>query len=181
MNTGQTMMTVGAMVLLGYSILSTNQSNLTHGVILQQTEIGIYMISLAISRIEEASGKAFDVETEENIATSPSALTAANSSTWGRDYLGTDSAEVYPYFDDFDDYHNFSDTTYVPGVDNLVVKSTVRYVRPANPDSVLGTGTRTFHKRMDVIVYSMSFMDTTYYAQRDTLKMSYVFSYWSFR
>ena len=172
MNTGQTLMSVGAMILLGYTVLTTNRTNLTHGVILRQTEIGVYMISLAISRIEEASGKAFDAATAGDIITSTGPLTASDS-------FGPMTGEVYPHFNDFDDYHDFADTTYVAGVDNLVVYSEVRYVTMANPD--VTAGTKTFHKRMDVKVYSLSQLDTLYTTQRDTLKMSYIFSYWSFR
>lgn len=166
MNTGQTMLTIGAMVLLGYTVLSTNRSSLTHGVILQQTEIGVYMISLAISRIEEASGKAFDQETTDDIVTSTDALTPGNS-------MGAGGGEVYPNFNDFDDYHNFTKIDTIPGVDILSVSSTVRYVNPSSPDSVLSSSTETFHKRMDVTVVGIS--------TSDTLRMSYIFSYWAFR
>ena len=170
MNTGQTMLAIGAMVLLGYTVLTTNRTNLQHGVILQQTEIGVYMISLAVSRIEEASGKSFDETTSGDIVSSTASLSVF---PFLQDHAGTDSAEVYPYFDDFDDYHNFSDTTYVPGVDSLIVRSVVRYVDPANPDSSLPAILKSFHKKMDVTVTGKSVSDT--------LRMSYVFSYWSFR
>lgn len=166
MNTGQTMMTVGAMVLLGYTVLMTNRSSLTHGVILQQTEIGVYMISLAISRIEEASGRAFDAASAGDIVTSTDALTAGGS-------FGPADGENYPDFNDFDDYNNFAKIDTIPGVDILRVHSTVRYIQPANPDSLLNSSTKTFHKRMDVTVTGTS--------TSDTLRMSYIFSYWAFR
>ncbi|MCI0706936.1 MAG: hypothetical protein L0Y80_05545 [Ignavibacteriae bacterium] len=173
MNTGQTMMTIGAMVLLGYTVLTTNRSSLTHGIILQQTEIGVYMISLAISRVEEASGKAFDQKTVSDIVTSSALLTDAASALWGTDWKGTDTVDVYPDFDDFDDYHNFAKTDTIPGVDALTVNSTVRYIDADDPEDILPPGTKTFHKRMDVTVTGIS--------TSDTLRMSYIFSYWAFR
>jgi len=176
------MMTVGAMVLLGYTILATNRSSLTHGVILRQTEIGIYMISLAISRIEAASGKSFDENSIKNRVIWTSGLTS--KSDFGPDHQGTDTAEVHNTdidFDDFDDFDDLIDTTFVQGVDNLVVESHVRYVNPSFPDTVLSAGTKTFHKRLDVSVYRISPTDATYFSERDTVRLSFIFSYWSFR
>lgn len=168
MNTGQTILTIGAMTILGYTIMTTNRSTLTHGVILQQTEIGIYMNSLAVSLIEEATGKAFDENTIDSSALTTSHLTPRP--LLGRDGSGPDT-EVYPHFDDFDDYHNFVKIDTIPGVDVLTTRAQVYYVTATNPDVV--STNRTYHKRMDVSVVGT--------ATNDTLRMSYIYSYWFFR
>ena len=60
MNTGQTILTIGALILLGMTVLTTNRSSLQNGAIINQTQVDIYAVSLAEGKIEEASGKAFD-------------------------------------------------------------------------------------------------------------------------
>lgn len=171
MNTGQTILTIGALILLGTTVLSINRSSLTHGVILQQTEIGLYAISLATGKIEEATGKAFDEFTapdatgETDVATSTTQLSLT---------LGKESGETYPDFDDFDDFHFFNtnpQTVYIPGVDSLKIRCEVGYINPSNPD--VFTTTRTWHKKMNVYVTGKS--------TQDTIKVSTIFSYWWFR
>jgi hypothetical protein len=167
-NTGQTLLSIGALVLLGSVIVSANRSSLQHGVILQQTEIGVYAVSLAIGRIEEATGKSFDEFTapddsgDTDTATSLTQLTST---------LGPESGEVYPDFDDIDDFNNLTTTVYIAGVDTMRIHSTVAYVSPSNPDLLLTT--RTWHKKLTVYV--------TGSATRDTVRISSIFSYWWFR
>jgi hypothetical protein len=173
MNTGQTILTIGALVLLGSTIVTVNRSSLSHGVILQQTEIGVYAISLAMGMIEEATGKAFDEFTapdatgETDVATSTTQLTAVTS-------LGKEGSETYPDFDDFDDYNSFNVNpriVYVPGVDTMKIRCEVGYVKETNPDVIVNE--KTWHKKMTVYV--------TGTVTQDTVKVSTIFSYWWFR
>jgi hypothetical protein len=171
MNTGQTILAIGALVLLGTTILSINRSSLTHGVILQQTEIGLYGVSLATGMIEEATGKAFDEYTAPDAAGETDVATAVTQFT-SPTLLGKETGETV--FDDFDDYNYFNanpKVVYIPGVDTMKIRCVVGYINPSNPDVFVAT--QTWHKKMIVYV--------TGSATQDTIKVATIFSYWWFR
>ena len=75
MNTGQMLLTAAAVVLLGTTVLTVNNSFNSQGTILERTEIGVYATSLATSMIDEASSQAFDQFTVDDAVTTPSSLT----------------------------------------------------------------------------------------------------------
>jgi len=169
MNTGQTLLSIGALILLGTTIVSVNRMSLQHGTILNQTEIGVYATSLATSIIEEASGQHFDDATVNDAVTLTSSLTPSSS-------LGPESGETTVpastiNFNDFDDYNNLTLGLNVAGIDSFTVKASVYYVNDTLP-SVKVTS-QTWFKRLDVSVYGT--------ATSDTIKMSYIFSYFNFR
>lgn len=171
MNTGQMMITLGAVILLSTLVLRVNSSQLVTQDTMQNTKFGILAISLATSIIEEASEKAFDEASTANFISSLVSLTNTNSfgpepglnpdSTW--EIL--DSLETY---DDFDDYHNYTtiDSTMPSAV--FDVSSQITYVNPSDPNFICVTN--SWHKMITVTV-SSPFM-------KDTVKMSKVFSYW---
>jgi hypothetical protein len=164
MNTGQTVLTIVAIVLLGTNVVSVNRTFIQHGAVLQQTEIGIFGISLATSLVEEAQGKAFDKY-------SLTGCLAATTECTPVDSLGRDAGETRFTFDDFDDYNNLRDTVNIPDVDKFFRWARVVYVDSTNPN--LERSYRTFSKKLTVYVKGTS--------ANDTLQMSYLFSYWSFR
>lgn len=176
MNTGQTILTIVAVVLLGTNVISVNRTFTQHGVVLQQTEIGLFAVSLATSLVEEAQGKAFDKYTLTALSETTSELTPQDS-------LGPELAEARADYDDFDDYNWMKggltkdsavvkcDTIKIPDVDTFLRWSKVCYVDTANPNTYKNS--RTFSKKLTVYVWGKS--------SRDTLEMSYLFSYWSFR
>lgn len=168
MNTGQTILTIVAVVLLGTNVVSVNRSALQHGIVLQQTEIGLFAVSAATSLLEEAQGKAFDKASvlDELLATTQ--LTPPDS-------LGPEPGEAHgdPLgdFNDFDDFNGLRDTMVVKDVDKFVRWATVCYVDTTDP--TIPRNYRTWIKKMDVYVKGTS--------ANDTLKMSYLFTYWPFR
>jgi len=170
MNTGQTLLTIGALILLGSVVISANRSSIQHGVVLQQTEIGVYAVSLAMGRIEEATGRAFDEVTAPDDSGNTDAATSVSDFT-GPLALGPESGEAYPDFDDIDDFNNYSTIVYIPGVDTMKIHSVVGYVNTSNPDVFVST--KTWHKKLIVFV--------TGSVTRDTVKISSIFSYWWFR
>ena len=182
MNTGQTILSIGALILLGTTVLSTNRASLQHGAIITQTEVGIYAVSLAQAKIEEASGKAFDEYSAPNatgdgdVITSVSLCTASGS-------LGKESGETYPNFDDVDDYNYYSGTNpyvlYVPGVDTFHIQTTVFYVDTAAPDTKVST--QTWHKKLTVKVWPNASPWAADNPKPDTVTMTYIYSYWWFR
>ncbi len=169
MNTGQMLLSVGALVLLGTTVLTVNRSFTQQGVILEQTEVGVYAVSLATSMIEEASGMSFDQATDNSSVTTTTALTSPSS--LGPETGETTSPPSSANFNDFDDYNNLKMGVKIAGVDSFTVASQVYYINPSTPD--VQSSTATFFKRIDVRVYGTT--------TADTIKMSYVFSYFIFR
>jgi len=164
MNTGQMLLTIVAIVLLGLTVITVNSTFSQHGMVLEKTEVGVYATSLATSLIQEATGRAFDEKTVDTVANSSTDFTLPAS-------LGPESGEVYPTFDDFDDYNGLVRTVDVQGTDVFTVWSTVSYVQDDHPD--LSSMNRTYHKRIDIAVAGS--------LSADTIRMSSIFSYWSFR
>jgi hypothetical protein len=164
MNTGQMLLTIGAVILLGMTVITVNSTFSQHGLVLEKTEVGVYATSLATSLIQEATGRAFDENTVDTVANSTTDFTLPGS-------IGPETGEVYPTFDDFDDYDGLVRTVDVQGTDIFTVWSTVRYVADNNPNST--STNRTYHKRIDIAVAGSS--------SADTIRMSSIYSYWSFR
>jgi hypothetical protein len=163
-NTGQTILTIVAIVFLGSNVVNVNRTFMQHGVILQQTEIGLFATSAAVSLIEEAQGKAFDKNSLEGFLQSASECTPPDS-------LGPEPGEKRVDWNDFDDYNKLRDTVKIKDVDTFLRWATVCYVDSTLPN--IGTSSRTFSKRLTVCVRGLS--------SQDTVRMSYLFSYWSFR
>jgi hypothetical protein len=176
MNTGQTILTIVAIVLLGTNVVSVNRTFTQHGVVLQQTEIGLFGVSLATSLLEEARGKAFD---RYSLVGFPQFLTQLTP----HDSLGPEPGELRDDYNDFDDYnwmylgiHRDSvavraDTIRIPDVDTFLRWAKVCYVDTTDPNEYRGN--RTWMKKLTVYVWGRS--------SQDTLQMSYLFSNWSFR
>ena len=164
MNTGQMMITLGAMMLLGVVILRVNAGFLNTNNVLLDSKFGVLAVSIATSVIEEATGKAFDANTDSNSVDNLIDLTSPGS-------LGKASWEVYPNFNDFDDYNglNIVDSTKSSAMFNI--QCVVVYVNAANPE--VTAGIRTWHKKITVTVSSKS--------MTDTLRMSSINSYFYFR
>lgn len=164
MNTGQMMLTLGAMLLLSFLTLRVNNSQLSTQDVMQTSKFGILAISLASSLIEEANHKFYDEATVGEFIDVASKMTIPGN-------LGKDTGEFWPdSIDDFDDYNGYSyvDSTMPSAVFNMACA--VNYVLPSNPDSVVNT--QTFHKRLLITVTSK--------AMSDTIRLSTIFSYWKF-
>ncbi|MEW6195715.1 MAG: hypothetical protein AB1521_11230 [Bacteroidota bacterium] len=194
MNTGQMLITIGAVFLLALVILRVNTNFFSTQSVLYNTQFGVMAVSLGTSVMEEAGSKAFDQATDTTSVSNVLNLTAAGS-------LGPDAGEVYPNFDDFDDFDGFSkivspdsasiirfygfgypaykqiDTSLKSAI--YKIDCVVDYVNPTTPD--VAVTSQRWHKRLRVTITSPQFHDTLSYASRDTLRMSTIFSYWYFR
>jgi hypothetical protein len=164
MNTGQMLMTIGALVLLSTLFLRVNTNYLQNTTTTNNAKFEILAASLASSIIEEASDKAFDNNTVNGPVTDLSQLTLPDS-------LGPDDGDQYPNFNDIDDYNGFTktDSTLPSAIFNL--SCSVCYVSNLDPDQVSSTATWT--KKITVSVTSAS--------MSDTVKLSTLYSYWNFR
>jgi hypothetical protein len=164
MNTGQTLLTLGAMVLLSLLILRARNSFLSTNVVMMNSKFSVLATSLAQSQIEEIKKKAFDQNTVAGPVNNTSQLTNQNK-------LGPESGESYPDFNDVDDFNGYLavDSTLPSAVFDISCE--VHYVNPNNLDAV--SHSRTWSKDITVYVSSPS--------MEDTIKVSSVFSYWVFR
>lgn len=175
MNTGQMMLTIGAVFLLSMVILTTNRGLITTNTTMVDNRYGILAVSLATSTIERATSKAFDQNTDTLAINTTNSLTNVNA-------LGLDAGENRNFpenFNDFDDYNCYKTN---PKVDSLTFEGTNRkivfntfcrvdYVNQNSPNTV--SNQRTWHKRIIVSVIATG--------MTDTIKMSSVYSYWYFR
>ncbi len=154
------MITIAAMMLLSLVILRVNNGFLSTNNVLMETKFGVLGISLATSIMEEASGKAFDENTDSNSVTSLNDL-----STIGLD------GEVYPDFDDFDDYDGYKKIIDTMPSAIFEISCKVDYVNTNTPE--LSTASKTWNKRLTVTVTSPS--------SPDTIQMSTIYSYFYYR
>ncbi len=165
MGTGQSMLTLMAMMMLTMLTNRVNMNILQCQDTSQNSKFALVAVSLATSKIETASRLAFDEASANAAVTAVTSLTASTS-------LGKESGEsTENTFDDFDDYNNLSyrDSTLASAMFDL--KCTIGYVNAATPDVI--TTSKTWNKKMLVTVTSPS--------MRDTIRISSVFSYWNFR
>jgi hypothetical protein len=165
MNTGQMILSIGALLLLSLTVLRVNNTILQTDSVMMDSKFGILATSIATSLIEKASKKAFDANTFEDAVSSLSGLTPANG-------LGPGTGETTPEnFNDFDDFDGY--TEQITNLPSAVfdVSCEVCYVNPTNPDGKLNT--QSWHKKMKVKVSSPS--------SQDTINLSTIYSYWHFR
>jgi hypothetical protein len=162
MGTGQTLLTIAAMMLLGTVILTTNRNIGDTSDTLLQTNCGLDAVSLATSIIEEADSTAYDQSTVAGVDTLLTQLTAASQ-------LGPEGGSSTD-LDDFDDYNGRTDTvTLSTGIYYCATR--VYYVgNYANLDQ--NSSSRTWTKRLDVWVWNKDLPDT--------VKMHSLYSYWFF-
>lgn len=169
------MITIAAFFILSMVILTSSRGLITTNTIMLENRYGILSVSLATSTIEQATGKAFDQNTDTTAVTSINSLTSVGTLGLDAGELGSDPTT----FNDFDDFNAYktipkSDSLILEGTNKVMVfntYATVEYVNPDNPNSV--SSSRTWCKRITVKVVSPG--------MNDTMKMSSVYSYWYFR
>ncbi|MCL5030339.1 MAG: hypothetical protein M1480_15115 [Bacteroidetes bacterium] len=150
MSNVQSMLTIGAMILLAIVSLRFNSAATSASNGETKNKVYLTAFSLADNLIEEIKGKSFDQTTINFPTTNPASLTPP--SALGPDYLGTDSAEVYPKFNDVDDYNGFKDTVTAPYFETYYISCSVQYVSSDNPDAA--SSTQTFYKKATITVSS---------------------------
>ncbi len=173
MNTGQSILTIMAMLLLSILVLRVNNTFLSTGSVISRSKVGMIATSIAESRLAEIKSKAFDEYTAQgNIPDNHyvNELTAPGN-------LGPDGSETYPNFDDVDDYNGFAinDTVQVQSTMKPEIfrdSCKVEYVDSDNPNDI-SNSSPTFNKKITVFVTSKMLPET--------IKISTIYSYWSFK
>ncbi|MBI5646564.1 MAG: hypothetical protein HY962_06495 [Ignavibacteriae bacterium] len=164
MGTGQMFLTLGSMLMFSLLMLRMNTNILATEDLLMNGKFGVLATTLASSVMEEASSKAFDQATVDNSVSALSQITASAS-------LGPDGSETYASFNDFDDFNGFHrvDASLPSAV--FDIRARVTYAEPTAPNLVAAG--KTWHKKIEVTVTSVS--------MQDTVRLSTIFSYWTFR
>jgi hypothetical protein len=137
---------MAALVL--FSILATNSNAafVRNANLQVESELEFNAISLAQSFIDEARVKAYD---KNDVGNDPNEIDD-NMPTFSQpSALGPEEGEVYPLFNDFDDYNGLS-VTRNTGYGNFHVSITVVYLNPNNLS--VSTSVTTTKKRMTVTV-----------------------------
>ena len=178
MNTGQMMLTIGALGLLSFAILNLNWSLSENDVSLAQNRYRLEALSLINSFIEQATMYYFDEATTDTNS-AKQLLDFTHPNLLGKEV--NDSSNI----DDFDDFND--DTTIVSGLSSVEYKVwfKVDYV-VLSGDSLTTSPNRSYYKRMRVFVTD-NYPDPLLYRnvggdkERDTLSISFVNSYWFYR
>ena len=145
MSNSQSMLSLGALLLLSLVSLRFNSSVLDNTTIETENKVYLTAFSLADDLIEEIKQKAFDAATVDFPTTNPADLTSPSD-------LGHGSWEIYPNYNDIDDYHGFTKSISAPHAENYNVSSEVFYVSETNPNTKVMT--QTFYKKVEVTVTS---------------------------
>ncbi len=169
MNTGQSILTILAMVLLSVLILRVNNTFLSTGSVMVDSKYVITATSLATSEIQKIQNLAFDANTYNKPIHKTGDLTPPG-------LLKNTSNKNEKTFNNIDDYDGWSEivpVTMIPNEPpaNFLVSSSVVYVSASNPDQT--SSTATWNKKITVTV-SNPFMP-------DTVKLSTIYSYWKFK
>ena len=139
----QSYLTIGGLLLFSLTSLRFNSAILTTSTSDLHNKVYLTAFSLADDMIEEMKVKGFDQTTLPFPTNTPSTLTQN---------LGPETGEVYPNFNDVDDFNGYSKTVDEPHAEGYVVSCTVQYVEANNPDVV--SSTQTFFKKATVTVSS---------------------------
>jgi hypothetical protein len=173
MNTGQMMLTIGAMMLLSFLILRVNSSQvLSNGTIID-SKLGIVGLTVANTYLDFAKRQVYDRAIRDSTISAPGLtdFTLPN-------ILGPESGEVYPNFNDVDDFNLWdpsqnryiiiTDTTTLANATNtsmytkFYITSSVFYVDQPNFDTKLNI--RTWFKKISVKVWADGMVDTIKYS-----------------
>lgn len=163
MNTGQMLLSLGALLLLSTMVLRFNRTVLTSDEVMYNSKFNVLAASLCTSLIDEAKSKVFDQNTDSTAVNDVNKLSVKLEAEYG---------ETYETYNDFDDFNNYirTDSTSLPG-EVFYVTSKVNYVTLSDPIQI--TSSNTWHKMITVTVMSPS--------MKDPVKISSIYSYWYFR
>ncbi len=148
MNSGETILTIGALILLSLFTLTLNSHNVQEQTILYNSGQVIEALGIAQKYIEEAELLNFD---EDHSAMSTGAFTLPEN-------LGPEYGEHYQTFDDIDDFHDFSITESVGSIP-YDINIDINYVAESSPYQEVTY--RTYIKQIKVTITSTKFSDNT--------------------
>ena len=177
MSLNQTMLTLGAFVLLSVILTSFYRLLANSGDTINDAQAGISSLTYATTYMELAEGLAFDEMTVDSfvttaqigLLTAPVSLGAENPPPGGEA-----TEDKFVGFDDIDDLNNYTivDSTLKGITGSFRTTFKVYYVSPTNVSLI--SATRTFVKRVDMKVLRI------FPPSRDTLNHSIVMGYFHY-
>ncbi len=158
MNTGQTMMVIIALVLLGTLALTVNSTIVDSSEVSLEMEAGLDALSYGQSLMDEILDKEYDEATTDgqrvfsySQLTPPSALGPESGElTVSPDSSATSTFKSAKGYDDVDDYNGYTRKVLNSRLDVFTLTVRVKYVSEDVPDST--SSTQTFYKRISVTV-----------------------------
>jgi len=138
----QSMLAMGALVLFSIVSLLFNSTILQTSTVEIEDKVYLTAFSLADDLIEEMKEKAFDEKTVDFQAINVWQLSPAP--------LGPDGSEVWPNFNDIDDYNNYDKFIDAPHAEGYKVSCNVEY---CNADGSTSS-TQTYYKKVIITVSS---------------------------
>ena len=176
MNTGQSLFSIAALLLLSLTVLRVNNNILYSDEVLYDSKYAMMANSIATSILEKAgrtrtNGQSmnFDENTILSQLFDSTQLTPAT-------LLTTESGEVTEdQFDDFDDYNGYTQEDVYYGSVTFYSRCEVCYIMPNNPDVKLNNF--SWHKKLSVSVTWRQNNKPIGFVI-DTVKQSTIYSYW---
>ncbi len=155
MQLGETLLVLGALIIFSISTLYLNDNKLDTSNRMIEAEFKTTASGIAQSYIEEAQVLQYDeVIISESFSALPADFTNIGS-------LGPDAGEVYPNFDDVDDFNGFTQTETSLRQVQYEISVQVSYA-----DTLTFTPTfsnKSFYKLLSVTVRSPFFQDSLIY------------------
>ncbi len=145
MGTSETILTIGALMLLSLFSLTLNSHMVYDHTVIYHSEQVLEAIGQAQLYIEEAENLRFD---EDNSAQAIASYTEPGD-------LGPDSGESYGNFDDVDDFNGFSVTDSLSNSIPFTINISVHYVDPDNDYRQIST--QSYYKEISVTIDSDAF------------------------
>jgi hypothetical protein len=161
---------IAAVMVFGLFATTINRSMINSTEMTVESEVEYNGISMAQSVIEEARVRVFDSAVTfkpERLMDPRIPATSIPSAFTNPVSLGKETGEVYPVFNDFDDYHNLN-ISRATGYGTYTITATVFYVNMGSP--TVNAYTQTAHKRLQVTVNHPD--------MRGPVTLSYVKSYY---
>ncbi len=164
MNTGQTLLVIGAFAILSLITVSANSTILTTTTTGLEMEANLSALSMAESMMDEILDKPFDQAVASGARIfSPSGMTSVGSlgpdagetitTNGGIDTSSIDTFLSKTRFNDVDDYNHYHRQAWDPRLGWFDVVDTVTYV---DEDNMTLIATQTFHKQITITVTNSS-------------------------
>lgn len=181
MSSTQTIITMGAFMLLTFAVFNTNRMLGEADITLAQDRYKLEALSVMNSYMERATNNNFDeasVDTNVTFISDPTAVCVPTKN------LGFDAGEsVYGDIDDFDDFVSLSPfiETGRSGVEYVLIFE-VEYVSLSGGHFV-HSNSQTYNKRMKISIYDnyaspLIYTNTNTGIVKDTMAISFVYSHW---
>jgi hypothetical protein len=139
----QMMLVIGALMMLSVLTLNLNRAQFMNSTEMSESEFIMTGTAIGQTIINEIGTKAYDQITVASDTASLASFTAPNA-------LGPNTGEVYPLFNDVDDYNRLSTVVGSPRAGDFTVRGSVDYVDPSTPNTTSTIRTRTKRVRLTV-------------------------------